>query len=126
MARVLVVEDDDDNRRFLKALLQLDAHDVHTACDGRDALAWLRTQPHLPHCILLDLDMPVMTGLEFVRRLQDEARFAQIRVIVLSGDPHRSAYLSDRITAYLEKPAPPELLIDTVARCAAQRIGRDD
>ena len=118
MARVLVVEDDDDNRRFLQELLQLDAHEVHTTRNGREALVWLRGQRQLPHCIVLDLDMPIMTGQEFFRRLQDEARFAQIRIIVLSADPHRHADDLSRTTACLEKPAAPDLLIETVARCA--------
>ena len=118
MGRVLVVDDDDDNRRFLQELLQLDAHEVYTACNGRDALTWLRTQRVLPHCIVLDLDMPIMTGEEFFRRLQDEPRFAHIRVIVLSGDPHRHTDHLPPTIACLEKPAPPEMLTDIVARCA--------
>ena len=119
MARVLVVEDDDDNRRFLQELLQLETHEVHTARNGREALIWLRSQQRLPHCIVLDLDMPIMTGQEFFRLVQDEPRFAQIRIIILSGDPHRHADGVPRTTACLEKPAAPDRLIATVARCAA-------
>jgi CheY-like chemotaxis protein len=120
MARVLVVEDDADNLRFLQELLQLETHEVHTARDGREALVWLERQRQLPDCILLDLDMPIMTGQEFFRRVQDEPRFAEIRIIILSGDPHRHANDLPRTTACLEKPAAPDLLIETVARCAAR------
>ena len=118
MARVLVVEDDDDNRRFLKTLLQLDTHEVHTAGNGREALAWLRTQQNLPHCILLDLDMPIMPGEEFFHRLQADPRFAQIRIIILSGDPHRHTADLPSTVIRLKKPASPEILTGIVARCA--------
>ena len=116
MGRILVVEDDEDNRNFLQQLLQLDNHEVHTACNGLDALTWLSTQRVLPHCIVLDLDMPVMTGEELFSRLQDEPRFANIRVIVLSGDPHRHIDDLPTTIACLQKPALPEMLTDIVAR----------
>ena len=118
MARVLVVEDDDDNRRFLTTVLQLDTHEVHTAGNGREALEWLRTQQNLPHCIFLDLDMPIMTGEEFFRRLQAEPRLAQIRIVILSGDPYRPTGDLPSTVMRLEKPASPEMLTDIVARCA--------
>ena len=121
MGRILVVEDDDDNRNFLQRLLQLDNHEVHTARNGLDALTWLRAQQALPHCIVLDLDMPIMTGEELFWRLQDEPRFADIRVIVLSGDPHRHNDDLPTTIACLEKPARPETLTDIVARCAQPR-----
>jgi CheY-like chemotaxis protein len=57
----LVIDDDTDNRRFLQQVLQVATHDVHTARDGQDALTWLRTQSFPPDCIVLDLDMPIMT-----------------------------------------------------------------
>jgi CheY-like chemotaxis protein len=121
MGRILVVEDDDENRSFLQALLQLDNHEVHTARNGLDALTWLRTQQVLPHCIVLDLDMPIMTGEELFWRLQGEPRLAKIRVIVLSGDAHRHTDDLPTAIACLEKPAPPEMLTDIVARCARPR-----
>jgi len=117
MGRVLVVEDDDDNRGYLQALLVLDTHEVHTARNGLEALTWLRAQRHLPHCIVLDLDMPVMTGQEFFRQLQNDPRLAHIRVIVLSGDPYRQTDPLPSTVARLEKPAAPEMLTNTVARC---------
>ena len=117
MGRVLVVEDDDDNRGFLQELLLLDTHEVHTACNGLEALTWLRTQRTLPHCIVLDLDMPIMRGEEFFRRLRDDPRFAEIRVIILSGEPHRLTDNFPPTVARLEKPTSPEMLTDVVARC---------
>ena len=117
MGRVLVVEDDADNRGFLEALFLLDTHEVHAACNGLEALTWLRAQRDLPHCIVLDLDMPIMTGQEFFRQLQNDPRLAHIRVIVLSGDPRRQTDHLPPSVARLEKPAAPETLTDIVSRC---------
>jgi CheY-like chemotaxis protein len=119
MARVLVIEDDTDNRLFLQELLRLNTHEVHTARDGQDALSWLRTEQLLPDCILLDLDMPIMTGQEFFRQLRGDPRFSRIRVIILSGDLHRHANDLPRAALCLEKPAPPDVLVDVVTRCAS-------
>jgi CheY-like chemotaxis protein len=117
MARVLVVEDDTDNRQFLMDLLEVADFEVHTARDGHDALTWLRTASLLPDCIVLDLDMPVMTGQEFIHRLRAEPRFSAIRIIILSGDLHRRADDLPRTYTRLEKPAPPDALVDAVAAC---------
>jgi len=58
---VLVVEDDPDLRETLTALLTHHGYSVHTATNGREALARLRNAPH-PGVVLLDLMMPVMNG----------------------------------------------------------------
>jgi CheY-like chemotaxis protein len=123
MGRVLVVEDDDDNRGFLQALLLLDTHEVHTARNGLEALTWLRAQRRLPNCIVLDLDMPIMTGQEFLRQLQNDPRLAHIRVIVLSADPHKQTDHLPPSIARIEKPAAPEMLTDVVARCTRPSQG---
>jgi CheY-like chemotaxis protein len=121
MARVLVVEDDSDNRHFLQELLEVADYDVHTACDGQDALTWLRTHRFLPDCIILDLDMPIMTGQEFVDRLRAEPRFSSIQIIILSGDLHQRANDLSRAHTCLEKPAAPEALVGAVAQCVESR-----
>ena len=124
MARVLVIDDDTDNRRFLQHVLQVATHDVHTARDGQDALAWLRTQSFPPDCIVLDLDMPIMTGQELFSRLQADPQFCHIGIIILSGDLDRHVSHLPRSAVCLEKPAPPEVLVDAVARCVGS-LGPD-
>jgi chemosensory pili system protein ChpA (sensor histidine kinase/response regulator) len=121
MARVLVIEDDTDNRHFLKQLLEVADYDVHTARDGQDALTWLRTHRLLPDCIVLDLDMPIMTGEEFVDHLRAEPRFSTIRIIILSGDLQQRANALSCAHTCLEKPAAPEALVGAVAECVESR-----
>ena len=82
MTELLNDEDDEANRVFLKALLQMDAHEVHTARDGRDALTWLHAQRRLPHCIVLDLDMPKLDGLGVAREVQ--RRQLPVEMIILT------------------------------------------
>ena len=60
---ILIVEDDDANREFLRVLLENESFVVATARDGEEALAWLRGHP-TPDLVLLDLEMPRMNGWE--------------------------------------------------------------
>lgn len=66
MAAILLVEDDKDLNRAYKMILEKEGHDVIAAFNGEEALA--AVQSHKPQLILLDLLMPVMGGLEFLKR----------------------------------------------------------
>src|SRR6516162_10360424 len=68
-AEVLVIDDDPAVRCCLKHLLEREGRTVATACDGRQALDYLRSNPP-PRLILLDLTMPAMDGREFLLRRQ--------------------------------------------------------
>ena len=58
---ILVVEDDDANREFLRVLLENEAFVVATVRDGQEALEWLLAHP-APDLVLLDLEMPRLNG----------------------------------------------------------------
>jgi CheY-like chemotaxis protein len=83
--RILVVDDDADERDAIASFLELEGADVLVAGDGEEALNVLRADP-LRCLILLDLDMPVMDGWEF-RRRQLLSSMAGIPVVVMSGHP---------------------------------------
>ena len=117
--RVLVI-DDDDNLRYLLQLIFEDAgYAVEAARDGELALAQLRAAPAQPCVILLDLNMPTMTGWEFRAEQQQDASIAQIPVIVMSAD--RSVEQDPPSLAaarYFRKPFHfPELLAAVAALC---------
>lgn len=81
---VLVVEDDEDLRASIVALLDDEGYVARGASQGREALSMLAELP--PPCvILLDLMMPQMTGDEFRRRQLADPRIAGVPVIVLSA-----------------------------------------
>src|SRR5579864_596232 len=82
---ILVVDDDDAIRNSLAMVLQSSGYDVSTAIHGFDALLQLKRS--VPAIVLSDLNMPEMSGFEFLSVVR--RRFPQISVIAMSG-----AYLS--------------------------------
>lgn len=81
--KVLVVEDDASIREALCDVLRLAGHDAEAAEHGRAGLAAL--DRGTPDVILLDLRMPVMNGLEFLREIAP--RKLSSRVIILTANP---------------------------------------
>jgi CheY-like chemotaxis protein len=84
METVLIVEDDTETRDTLTTLLEKDGREIVTAGDGQEAFERLSEVPR-PCVILLDLMMPRMNGLEFLRRRSADPAIANIPTIVLSG-----------------------------------------
>jgi CheY-like chemotaxis protein len=84
---VVVVDDDDGIRESLADLLDEEGYRALTAVDGSDALTKLRQLDHNRPClILLDLMMPVMSGLQFFAEQQRDPELASIPVVVISAD----------------------------------------
>ncbi len=81
--RVLVVDDDEQNRALLSEKLLLDGYDVERASNGAEALA--KVNAAAPDLILLDVMMPVMDGYEALRRLKSNEATRYIPVIILTG-----------------------------------------
>ena len=89
--KVLLVEDDsDDQFLFLEAINQVDnSIECVIAYNGKEALDYLRDNPTLPRAIFLDLNMPVMGGLECLELLRQNESDRDIPVIVLTtSDNH--------------------------------------
>ncbi len=83
MPTVLVVDDDQQIRLWLRHLLEGKGYKVDEADDGYAALAYLKhTQPTL---VVLDLFMPKVDGLEIILQLRSGAR--ALRVLAISGNP---------------------------------------
>lgn len=93
---VLIVDDDEDNRRFMAELLSREGYAVASASNGQEALKIL--PKWRPFVILLDLEMPVMDGRAFrQRQLRLTPPLSSIPVIVCSGSDE-----AQRITPELE------------------------
>jgi len=82
--RILLVDDNVDEREAIECFLEAEGLDVCCASDGREALYALRNGPR-PCLILLDLNMAGMDGWEFRRRQLLWPQMADIPVVVLSG-----------------------------------------
>jgi CheY-like chemotaxis protein len=117
---ILLVDDNVEVLQATSELLKLGKFAVQTARDGREALSVLRSHPYVS-LVLLDLWMPVMDGWEFLRQKNDDAAIADVPVVVLSAIPPASL---DGVEMVLHKPVDPGLLVDTVRRYCAARIGR--
>ena len=81
---ILVVEDDHDLRELQSLMLRLQGYLVFEAADGVQALAVLRRVR--PDVILLDLQMPNMTGWQFIERLRVDPSFDEIPICVVTAE----------------------------------------
>src|SRR5918999_2639734 len=80
---VLIVDDDDGLREYLRANLEIDGYLVREAENAEDGLAALNEEP--PDLILLDVMMPGMNGWEMLQRVQERHGVGAIPVIMFSG-----------------------------------------
>jgi len=78
---ILVVEDDEEIRRLLLVKLTRSGYEVLTASTGQDALTVIAEQG-LPHLALVDINMPIMGGLEFCERTK---QFSDLPIIILTA-----------------------------------------
>ena len=69
MAKILIVEDDDNQRLLYRELFEDEGFEVAEARDGRDAVAYIAHR--LPDVVVLDINMPGMDGLQTLKRIHD-------------------------------------------------------
>lgn len=118
---VLIVEDTDDSREVMGALLEMEGYRVAYAIDGRDALDQLESGLR-PCLILLDVSMPRMNGIEFRRVQAADERFREIPVILYSAI-HEITWLYPSLDAPVcRKPVDVDHVLQLVAdRCRQPR-----
>jgi CheY-like chemotaxis protein len=119
--RVVVVEDDEDIRDLVVELLSQSGFDTVGYADGAAALAALRAAAEDPAVILLDLEMPGMTGWEFRRQQLEDPHLAGIPVVVASATLGASPIDAD---AFLPKPYETTELCSVLARLSLRGAGR--
>ena len=113
--RILVVEDQEDNRQILRDLLASAELEVVEAWDGEAALTVAASER--PDLILMDIQLPGIDGMEALARLRRDERTASIPVLALtaqamSGD--RERFLEVGFDGYLSKPIDVAELIQAV------------
>ena len=112
--RILVVEDQEDNRRILRDLLSSAGFETIEAENGELAIAAAQQHPDL---ILMDIQLPVLDGYEATRRIKSDPTLRDIPVIVvtsyaLSGDEEKARAAG--CDAYVTKPYSPRQLLAKV------------
>jgi CheY-like chemotaxis protein len=120
-ARVLLVEDDREFRQALGDLLRLEGYEVAEAENGLDALLHLRTSTPAPDLLVMDLDMPLMSGWELLEEQRRDQLVARIPVVVLSSSPDLRGL---DVEGTLPKPCHPDLILEVVRRALRSARGR--
>ncbi len=125
---ILVVDDVPSICSLVAAILRDEGYQVTTAQNGQEAL--VRMAEAMPDLILLDLQMPVMSGWELQRRLQDQGCGVPV-VFMTAGPQARVEAERHHAAGYLAKPFDPDVLVATVTQLATRaevrggRIGGD-
>jgi CheY-like chemotaxis protein len=86
VSRILVVDDEPDQRFLLRRILQRAGHEVSEANDGAAALR--AVEESAPDLVVTDVMMPVMNGVELIRCLRRDPATAHIPILAASGDTH--------------------------------------
>src|ERR1041385_9174426 len=91
---ILLVEDDElDVISFERTLKKLDIEcDLHVAHNGKEAMSLLNDESLaiVPDVIILDINMPKMNGLEFLKTLRSEKRFRDLKVFIMTTSSESS------------------------------------
>jgi len=82
-SRILVIDDDRDMIKILRARLEKDGYDVVVASNGVEGMEEIKKQK--PDLILLDLGLPIMDGYTMLKELKRSDLYKDIPIIVLSG-----------------------------------------
>lgn len=85
--KVLVIEDDPTDSKLMVAVLQMSGHLVHASMSAEDALLAVVTEK--PDVIMLDMRLPGMDGLAFIRQLKADSGARHIPIVAVTAFPDR-------------------------------------
>jgi len=122
---ILVVEDEDDIRRLVVLHLRREGFDVHEAADGEEALEQARRVR--PKVVLLDLNMPKLSGTDVCAALRADPELNAVYVIMLTARSQEADRIEGFLVGaddYVTKPFSPKELVLRV-QAAVRRVQRD-
>jgi two-component system, cell cycle response regulator DivK len=117
LARVLHIEDNPSNRKVVRYLLRDTPHQLSEATNGEEGLEMAFKER--PDLIILDIQLPLLSGYEVAQRLREHEHFANTPIIAitsyaLSGDDTKA--LQAGCNDYIAKPFRPQVLLDCLAK----------
>jgi two-component system, cell cycle response regulator DivK len=117
--KILLIEDNEFNRKIVRDLLARQPYDLLEAHDGEAGVAAARRD--IPDVIVMDVQLPKLSGLDATRAIRSHPETAKIPIIVvtsfaLSGDDKKA--MDAGASAYLAKPYSPRQLLDTIRKMA--------
>jgi two-component system, chemotaxis family, chemotaxis protein CheY len=123
LVRLLIVEDSELIRKVTRLAFPRD--ELHDAANGLDALARLAAAREPFDAIVLDLQMPDMNGVEFLRALQQRPQHRKTPVVLATSEGESSALLQEArrlgVAAVVKKPWQPQAFAAVVQRAVADR-----
>ncbi len=116
-AKILVIEDNDQNLYMVTYLLEKHGYEVIAARDGREGFELAgQTRPAL---IVLDIQLPVMDGHEVARRLKEQPETRDIPIVAVTSyamAKDREQILANGCEGYIEKPINPDTFVSELER----------
>jgi CheY-like chemotaxis protein len=132
MNNTILIADDDAMCRFIiKNFLQPFNCTIHEFEHGFTLLSWLHKEANGRIALLLDLDMPLMDGYEFLHiweKEKDNYPNVQLSVIVVSAADFsviQERQLENCIDAFIGKPVEGGILVSTISRCLQQPMDKE-
>lgn len=113
-SKIVIIDDNDDSRFIFRAFLE-DRYEVIEFGDGQEAIANMKQSS--PDIVFLDISLPVVDGIEILRRIREDETLRHLRVIAFTahsmlGDRERFVNLG--FDGYLSKPINLDLIVQIV------------
>lgn len=123
MEKVLVVDDNRSSRDLIRAILKTVHCTVIEASHGQEALDLVKQER--PGLVLLDIDMPGLSGLTVVKKIREETSLADLPVVAVTAfamESDRKRAMAAGFTAYVTKPVRAALLRQQVRQLLDTRV----
>ncbi|MBA2677027.1 MAG: response regulator [Ktedonobacteraceae bacterium] len=123
--KILVAEDSTSFRNSVVQTLSRALYQVSEARDGLEALEALKSDTNTPDILLLDIEMPFLTGYDLLAVLRQDSRFSSMKVVMLTSrtsERHEQHAARLGAHAYLTKPSAPEDLLATIQQLVPRPI----
>ncbi len=114
MPYALIVEDDTEIAKFMELVLKEATFELDIVGDGQSALDMMAQI--VPDLVLLDLNLPILSGVSVLEKIRADPRLEQVTVIVVSANPHMADQAYDLADIILQKPVSFDQLRSLIAR----------
>ena len=121
--KVVVAEDENINRLFIKRILQKEGYQVYEAKDGEKTLALI--YQHQPDIVLLDLTLPVRDGVSIVKELAGSSRTTDVPILIISGrssEEVENLDLPKNVAGFLNKPVDSSTLLEYINKSLDRKV----
>jgi CheY-like chemotaxis protein len=125
IARLLLVEDNLVNQKVVMAILRKKGYQIDVANEGREALTKLEGSAQDYDVVLMDIQMPVMDGLETTRAIRRNPRWSSLPIVAMTAhamNGDRERCLQAGMNSYVSKPIQPAHLISTIEKHLTESI----